>query len=364
LRLILIACLSLLVACAPRGELGFAEAPEPGREIFVGTTRDFDPVTGDPTGSQRTAALGLARYDVAVPVGHRPGEITYAKPNQAPDPTIDFAVTGRARYPEPAAFRKDLSRAIAQRGGEAVVFVHGYNTNFAEGLYRLAQLGADFDLPGVLVHYAWPSRAQVTGYAYDRDSALFARDGFQELLSELRRAGARRILIVSHSMGGALTMETLRQIAISGDSETLSRISGLVLISPDLDVDVFRAQVARVPSLPQPFIIFTSQRDKALRLSGWISGEPARLGNLRDVSELADIRVTVVDTGAFNVREGHFNVGNSPALIAMLRQSGRVAAVLEGDRSGDPGLLSTVVLTVQNATQVVLNPVINLGGGG
>lgn len=363
MRLILIACLSLLVACAPRGELGFAEAPAPGRAIFVGTTRDFDPVTGDPTGSRRTAALGLARYDVAVPPGHRPGEITYAKPNRAPDPAVDFAVTGRERYAEPAAFRADLSRELAQRGSEAVVFVHGYNTNFAEGLYRLAQLGADFDLPGVLVHYAWPSRAQVTGYAYDRDSALFARDGFQELLDDLRRAGARRILIVSHSMGGALTMETLRQIALSGDSETLSRISGLVLISPDLDVDVFRAQVARVPRLPEPFIIFTSQKDKALRLSGWISGEPERLGNLREVKEIADIRVTVVDTGAFSVREGHFNVGNSPALIKLIKQSGRVAETLQTDRSGEPGLLPTVVLTVQNATQVVLTPMINLGGG-
>ncbi|MBD3785378.1 MAG: alpha/beta fold hydrolase [Sphingomonadales bacterium] len=363
MRRILIVCVMFLAACAPRGELGFAQAPEPGRPIFVGTTRNFDPVTGDPTGTDRSPGLGLARYDVAVPPGHQPGQISYAKPNQPPDPARDFVVTGRARYPEAKAFRTDLAQEIARNGGEAVVFVHGYNTNFAEGLYRLAQLGADFDLPGVLVHYAWPSRAQVMGYPYDRDSALFARDGFQELLEELRRAGAQRILLVSHSMGGALTMETLRQMAISADSETLSRISGLILISPDLDVDVFRAQVARMPKLPEPFVIFTSQKDKALRLSGWISGEPARLGNLQDVSELADIRVTVIDTGAFSTREGHFNVGNSPALIAMLNRSGQVAAVLEGDRTGQPGLLPMAVLTVQNATQIVLKPVVNLGGG-
>lgn len=362
MRLILLACVVMIAGCAPRGELSFAEAPEPGRAIFVGTTRSLDPASGEPTGFGR-APLQLMRYDVSVPPERAPGEITYGDDRQGPDPARDFVVTGRTRYPAPAPFRSDLSRELARSGGEAVVFVHGYNNTFAEGLYRLAQLGADFDLPGVLVHYAWPSRAQVMGYAYDRDSALFARDGFQELLDELRRAGARRILLVSHSMGGALTMETLRQIAISADSGTLSRISGLVLISPDLDVDVFRAQVARVPRLPEPFVIFTSQKDKALRLSGWISGEPARLGNLEDVSRLADIRVTVVDTGAFSTREGHFNVGNSPALIAMLKRSGQVASVLEGDRTGQPGLLPMAVLTVQNATQIVLKPVVNLGGG-
>ena len=27
------------------------------------------------------------------------------------------------------------------------------------------------------VHYAWPSAAEPLGYVYDRDSAIFARDG-------------------------------------------------------------------------------------------------------------------------------------------------------------------------------------------
>jgi esterase/lipase superfamily enzyme len=109
--------------------------------------------------------------------------------------------------------------------------------------------------------------------------------------------------------------------------------------------------------LPQPFIIFTSQRAKALSLAARLSGEPARLGNLKDVERVADLRVTLVDVGAFNTREGHFNVGNSPALIALLGETGRVAAVLEGDQTGRIGLISGVVITVQNATQVILAPI-------
>ncbi|MCW1918888.1 alpha/beta fold hydrolase [Rhodobacter sp. KR11] len=343
-----------LAACTPRGELGFTQAAAPGRSIFVGTTRAFD-ANGDPTLFERAETLGLARYDVAIPPEHLPGEITY--PKGEVDPQTDFAVTGKRNYTDDPAFRGDLARQLARNGGEAVVFVHGYNTNFAEGLYRLAQLGQDFEVPGVLVSYSWPSRGTVAGYAYDRDSALFARDGLESLLKELRLAGARRINIIAHSMGSSVTMETLRQMAIAGDRATLDRLSGVILISPDLDVDVFRNLATRMGKLPEPFVIFTSQKDKALQLSGWISGEPARLGNLQDVSELADLKVTLVDVGAFNTGEGHFNVGNSPALIALMNRAGAAEALVASDGSPS-GLLPMVVLSVRNVTQIVLRPVI------
>jgi esterase/lipase superfamily enzyme len=354
MRRLLMIALVLVSACAPRGQIAYAPDPTvEARPIFVGSTRaEF--TTNPPT---RTEALRLARYDVTIPPDRQPGDIVYASADRPVDPQTQFLVARSENYPDDRDFRADLRQALARNNNEAIVFVHGFNTTFAEGLYRLAQLGADFDLPGVLVHYAWPSRGHVMGYAYDRDSALFARDGFQDLLVELRKAGARRILIVGHSMGAALSMETMRQIVISGDTETLSRVSGVVLISPDLDVDVFRAQAHKIGDLPQPFIIFTSQRDKALLLAARLSGEPSRLGNLEDVSRVADLRVTLVDVGAFNTREGHFNVGNSPALIALLGKTGQISAVLEGEQRGRTGLISGVVITVQNATQVILAPI-------
>lgn len=341
----------LLASCTPRGELGFSPSLAPSRAIYVGTTRDFD-ANGDPTGFDRSGSLGLARYDVAVPPEHLPGEITYGQ-----DPAKDFVVTGKRHYDSDSAFRGDLAAALARSNGEAMVFVHGYNTNFAEGLYRMTQLGHDFQIPATMVSYSWPSRGTVAGYAYDRDSALFARDGFEQLLRELRQAGARRIVIVAHSMGTSIAVEVLRQLAIAGDRATLDRVSGVMLISPDLDVDVFRSLAERIGRLPQPFIIFTSQKDKALRLSGLISGEKARLGNLQDVAPLADLKVTLVDIGAFNAGDGHFNLGNSPALISLLNQTGAVQALVESD-GASAGLLPMVVLSVRNVTQVILRPVI------
>ena len=358
LRHLLLIAIFVTGACAPRGDLVLVPNPEAEtRAIFIGSTRAEDPESGESFGVDRSETLRLARFEVAIPPERGLGELRYPLKGEKIDPNKEFTVSDGQIYETQTSFRSDLRQAFARHGGEAIVFVHGYNTNFAEGLYRFAQLSEDFDLPGVLVHYSWPSRAHVMGYAYDRDSALFARDGFEDLLRELRLSGARKILIVGHSMGSALTMETLRQLVISGDTETFSRVSGVVLVSPDIDIDVFRAQAARVGKLPQPFIVFTSQRDKALGLSARISGESERLGNLEDVERVADLRLTLIDTAAFSIEGGHFNVGDSPALIALLQATGQVAATLEGDQNTRRDLAAGVVISVENVTRIILSPI-------
>ncbi|SOC08014.1 esterase/lipase superfamily enzyme [Rhodobacter sp. JA431] len=364
MRRIFLAVFIVLLGCSPRGELAFIEqAPGAEMKVFVGSTRGLDPQTGAEFGYERSETLQLARFDVSIPPERAIGDLRYPLKGRRVDPMTDFAISKAQTYPASAAFRADLRRSLRQSGGDAVVFVHGFNTNFAEGIYRLAQMGEDFELPETLVHYAWPSRGHMLGYAYDRDSALFARDGLQELLQQMRRSGARKILLVAHSMGSALSMETLRQMALSHDSETLAAISSVVLISPDIDVDVFREQARSVGKLPQPFVIFTSKRDKALKLSSQIAGEAARLGNLKDVARVADLKVTLIDVGAFNTRDGHFNVANNPALIKLLQNTGQVAKILEGEQATRTNLASGVVMTVENATEIILSPITALGGG-
>ena len=78
--------------------------------------------------------------------------------------------------------------AKAPQDREVLLFVHGYNNNFAEGVYRVAQFSHDLEIPGAVVHYAWPSAAKPLGYVYDRDSALFARDGLERLIDDFDAA--------------------------------------------------------------------------------------------------------------------------------------------------------------------------------
>ena len=357
-----------LAACEPRGEI--VVAPEAARAnpvetVFIGTTRGTDSESGKEFSKERSQSTRYARLDIAIPPDRRPGEIRWTPPRREPDPRTEFLTTREELYAGAPGFRADLARALAQERREtreAVIFVHGFNTTFAEGAYRLAQLGHDLDLDGALVHYSWPSLGHPLGYAYDRDSALFARDGLETLLDQVVAAGAERVLIVAHSMGSALTMETLRQLAISGNSGVQRRIAGVVLISPDIDVDVFRAEAMRIGTLPQPFLIFTSKKDRALALSARLSGQSDRLGNLTDVAEVADLNVTLLDTTAFSTGVGHFNAGDSPALLAILGGIADVDTALAASQTGRTGLLPGAVLTVRGATRIVLAPVTAISG--
>jgi esterase/lipase superfamily enzyme len=352
----------LLAACAPRGD--FTVAPvERGsaspEAIFVGTSR-----MGGDEGFTRDRAdvTSFVRYDISIPAERELGEVNWPPSTRKPDIDKDFLTLAATRFDEPAAFRSSLRKEMDLRGqSSAVVYVHGFNNTMAEGVYRVAQMHHDLQVPGVAIHYAWPSRGSALGYVYDRDSALFARSGFERLMDEVAASGAREILIVAHSMGSALTMETLRQMALRENSTALSRIKGVVLISPDLDVDVFRSQAFDIGELPDPFIIFGSKDDRVLNISAKLAGEPERLGNLSDLSRIADLKVTYFDTAAFDVGSGHFNVGTNPALLQLLSGITGVDSAFRQDERSRVGLLPGLVLTVRNATEIILAPVGAIG---
>jgi esterase/lipase superfamily enzyme len=361
--IVILFTLVILTACAPRASIlpPVAGAPEAQNEtVFVATARIFDGL--DDT-LVRSPDLSFARYDVNVPADREAGVIPYSGRQEAPDPNKHFLVSATTPAADGRSFGRQVAaelrtRPAAQR--EVVLYVHGYNNTFADGLFRMAQMRRDLDLPGVPVHYAWPSAGHPLGYAYDRDSALFARDGLEALLTELAQSGVREIVLIAHSMGALVTMEALRSLHLRGQSATLSRIGGVILLSPDLDIDVFRAQAARIKPLPDPFVIFTSQRDRALAVSARITGQTARLGNLGTVDDVADLAVTLIDLSNVEIGAGdafnHFTVATSPSVIRILRRVAEVNASFEEDPNARTGLLPGTVLTLRSATQIILAP--------
>jgi esterase/lipase superfamily enzyme len=351
-----------LAACAARGEFTKAPAGLDGsvpETIFAATTR----ASGEGGfGYERSETASFLRYDVSIPPDREPGEINWRPGNRAPDAKRDFLLLDQRSFDGPKSFRTALKSAMAARGQtDAVVYVHGFNNTMAEGVYRVAQMHHDLKVPGVAVHYAWPSRGSALGYVYDRDSVLFARSGLESLLNEVAGAGAREIVIVAHSMGAFLTMETLRQMALRGGDTPLDRIAGVVLISPDLDLDVFRSQARDIGELPQPFVVFGNPRDRILGLSATLSGSGERLGNMEGVAEIADLKVTYLDTTAYNTGAGHLNLGENPALLSLFGGLVGIDQAFRADARSRVGLFPGLVLTVRNATEIVLSPVAAIG---
>jgi len=241
---------------------------------------------------------------------------------------------------------------------EVTVFVHGYNSTQSETAFRAAQLANDINLPGALVIYSWPSRGKTLGYAYDIDSVLFARDGLEQLLFELKAAGVNRILLVAHSMGSLLTMEALRQIDHHHPGWIGRNVSGLLLISPDLDVELFRLQVKSLSDPPHPFVVFVSGKDTLLNLSARLRGgsEGERLGHISSIDKIAGLPVNVVDTTAFSKGAGstHFVAGTSPALIAMFNEARLLNDTFGPEQGTFDFLLPGDLIHQQGTTQLTL----------
>lgn len=329
-------------------------------KIFVATSRERNQ-SGNFAGG-RGADVSYLTLDVAVPPKHQAGKIR--TPSKTPNLDKEFAIAGRRDFDAQEEFVTGLKQSIAQSpdgSREVTIYVHGYNNSFSDGAFRVAQLMYDFEIPGTAVHYSWPSAANPLGYTHDRDSVLFARDGLEQLLRDVRAAKPSRIVLIGHSMGTLLIMEALRQIDIADPGWSKRAIGGVILISPDIDIDVFKSQAGRISGLPKPFAIFVSQKDRALRLSARLNGSSARLGRISDPAELAELPVTLVDVSEFaNTPAAHFTLGTSPALITLLGDAQALEKAFSRDRAGTSGLLPGTLLTVQNATQLILSPALLL----
>ena len=308
-----------LAACAPR-PTAIRAAPDPAAQVqpvHVATGRRFDR-TGPLFGYERAPGLRYFRADISVPPTHAPGRIEW--PDGPPDAATDFVVTGTEVIGGPGRLVSRMREG--SDGRETLLYVHGYNNTLSEAMFRLAQIRTDFDVTMPALLFSWPSAGDPRGYVYDRDSVLFARDDLVALLERLTAGARDRVFVLAHSMGSQLVMEALRQVALSGDRQVLSRLSGVVLMSPDIDPDVFARQAEAIGALPQPFFIFITRADRALTLSGLITGRKPRLGVIDAADEVARPDVQVVDFTDLATGEAlnHFVPVTSPAAIAMLNR--------------------------------------------
>lgn len=340
MRTILFACLITLTACAPRNAAQYAApAPEASIEqVYIATQKELDR-TGQSFGDRRTGEMRYFRAAVSIPPTHELGQIEW--PEGPPDAATDFVVAETEVYSSATPFVQTVK--ANRPGRETQVFVHGYNSTLSDGMFRTAQMRKDFGLEAPTVLFSWASAGDPRGYIYDRDSVLYARDDLEALLKQLTSNPNDRVVLMAHSMGSQLVMEVMRQAALRGDRTLLRRINSVVLMSPDIDPDVFRRQAETIGELPDPFLIFVSQQDRALTLASFITGRKPRLGVIDSPEAVKGLPVRVIDFTALANGEGfdHAVATTSPAAITVLR------GMITQAGSGQPAFQRYMVLTAQ-----------------
>ena len=261
-------------------------------KVYAVTTRNRVSPDSNVFDSGKATAANYAELTVSIPPGHKPGQIEWPK-GKKPNPAKDFAVTGQTVLSD-ADFR-DAIRPGKHSSNRLGIFVHGYNYNFQESLYRLAQISHDAKMDGTPILFSWPSQAAVAGYVADKESATYSRDYLAALMSEaVKGRGGDDVVIFGHSMGGWLVVESLRQLKLQRRDDVLSKLN-VILAAPDIDEDVFRTQMAVIGKMKHPMTILVAGDDRALAVSKLISASTNRVGTL-DVND-KDVQAAAVANG-------------------------------------------------------------------
>jgi esterase/lipase superfamily enzyme len=257
--------------------------------VLAATTRQRS--TTDPGAmfsELRSDNVSYASVAVSIPPdgARKIGEVQW--PAAPPgDPSRDF-VTVSAGYLDANTFARTLTAEIkASKSTKVLVFVHGFNNRFDDAVYRFAQIVHDANTPAIPLLFTWPSRGRIglRSYTYDRESANFSRDALEDLLAFLdRNPAVSEVDLLAHSMGNWVALEALRSRSIRNPTRP-GKLRNVLLVAPDVDVDVFRTQIRRIGTNGPHFFLFVSQDDRALSLSRTIWGDVPRLGDIDPESE-------------------------------------------------------------------------------
>jgi esterase/lipase superfamily enzyme len=252
--------------------------------VLVATKRSRSTAdAGEMFDSRPADEMSYASVTVSIPpdVARRAGEVQW--PTALPgDPRQNF-VTVSANFLDKRSFVSDLSAAAKQNArGKVLVFVHGFNNRFDQAVYRFAQITHDSRAPAIPVLFSWPSRgfAGLRAYQDDLESANDSRDAIVQLLDTIgANANVREVTILCHSMGCFPTLEALHSKALHA-GRIGNKVKNVMLVAPDVDVNLFITQMREMGSARPRFALFVSRDDLALKLSGSIWGGATRLGQV------------------------------------------------------------------------------------
>lgn len=351
----------VLAGCATRPGpevLNTVRSSAPGARIvtvYVATTRARETPSSNVFNDNRAQQMNYAEFRISIPPGHQPGQIEW--PALMLDPATSFTTVQQTVLGRSSFEQKIAARAPRPGGSKVGLFIHGYNNNFQEALFRMAQMTADAELDGVAVLFAWPSEGQLTGYVADKDAATYSRDQLVELMTMLaRNQRVSQVDVLAHSMGCWLTAESLRQLRLTGNSAVINRMK-VILAAPDIDIDVFRSQLDVIGPLSPPMTLLVSRDDKALDLSRRIADARQRVGTI-DVDDprvqeaAVRAKVQIVDISNLNPTDG-FNHDRYVGLSTIYR---RLADTASSGPSGDFTRAGAFVLnTVGRTLSVPLN---------
>jgi esterase/lipase superfamily enzyme len=213
-----------------------------------------------------------------------------------------------------------LDRLKSSGSKEIILFVHGFNVQFEEAIYRSAQMKYDLKFQGEVISFSWPAGGMDESllgqlfikaiYEENFLNAVNSRIYFQSFLKSLIGLD-KKIHLIVHSMGHQLVLPVVAQLA---QSEKNPFLGELILNAPDFDRDEFRTISSDLIRSSERITLYCSPGDNALIASAKVNAKP-RVGMCTRLQGIDVINVNEVDDPVLGIAGlGHGYYSSRPIL--------------------------------------------------
>lgn len=252
---------------------------------FVNALLDGMHQTADDQYGVELGPLSLGVCEVSIPPHHVSGQVetTSIYDWEFVANRLDDIVIEKTTPHDVDGFERSLAKTLSDAPRKDIfLFVHGFNTSFADAAERTGQLAHDMGFEGVPAFYSWPSQATLTEYKTDERQVTQSVEPFRHFLRMLTvDAKPATIHILAHSMGNQLLTRALAGWDLKkelGPGEELPEIR-LILAAPDVDADQFCREIAKeIHTHADHVTLYTSPSDMALLASQMEHHGKPRLG--------------------------------------------------------------------------------------
>lgn len=266
-----------------------------------------------------------------------------------------------------AILKADVERRLASAPtGEVMLYVHGFNETFATAAYTAAELCHFVGRAHVCAFFTWPASSSgmpLLSYTQTTESAQYSVGHLKKAIRALATTpGVTGIQLLAHSRGTAVLLYAYRELALEAvaageDPAEAFKIENIVLMSPDIDADVALQQLEifasdpgltthwQGPKLPRfvrkRMTIYSSPRDKALKLSQLLFRGDSRVGQLTPEDLTPNLQSNLGKTGKIDLivyegkrtdKYGHSYFTSNPRVSADL-----IELIRNDTGPGEPG---------------------------
>lgn len=198
-----------------------------------------------------------------------------------------FSGVGMGPGSPDARFLERLEPAYAHGGRRVLLFIHGYNTTFAEAAALLACMHHHQGRQGAAVLFSWPAGTEVMRYLAERDLARDSTNSVARLITLLAGPGrVERIDCLVNSTGAQILMGALHQLedSVGRAGMPAFRLNNVVLASPDVGLQEFvDDDLELLAASTRRTVVYGNRGDRALGLAGWWHGG-SRLGRVEGLT--------------------------------------------------------------------------------